>query len=270
MSTSYEVQGLKFESLKAIAAHFNVKYTTFLERYKRLGWTLEQALEIKPTNRKPYQTSITVGSRVFDNLNAAARFYNLNVGLVRDRVNKLGWTIEQALGIKPTNRRSHRKSIIIDGKQYKSLNEAAHSLGINIKTLRKRYLEIDMTEVEQVKREGSLNINAKPFKISGIVFPTFLIAYQILADTSDYNSMTNLRRSYHRMRCRTRTVINDISIMQLAKTFNCEVPKTVEQFNTMILDHEKHPYLNRVIDLTEWFTKCHPKLVQILEQDNKE
>ena len=68
------------------------------------GWTLEEAFElVKRDGVKG--TEITVEGKTFISIAEAARYYNLNVYMVSQRLNILGWSIEEAFELVPRKRK---------------------------------------------------------------------------------------------------------------------------------------------------------------------
>jgi len=58
--------------------------------------------------------------------------------LEKDRIKKLGWSIEEALAVKVRKVKPYAKPVVIDGRRYSSQNEAARALGISVNTFRNR------------------------------------------------------------------------------------------------------------------------------------
>ena len=76
---------------------------------------------------------ITVNGQVFPSYREAALIYGLEEGTVRNRVNILGYTIEQALGICPAPQHlpKNTKPINVAGVDYSSIAEACRRFGIS-------------------------------------------------------------------------------------------------------------------------------------------
>ena len=69
------------------------------------GWTLPQALGLEDSGRPPHKIEVSVSDKgtikTFESLTEAATNYQLSVDLVLQRLRKLKWSIEEALGIEP-------------------------------------------------------------------------------------------------------------------------------------------------------------------------
>ena len=68
------------------------------QRVNRLGWTIEQALEIEPP---PSVEKYTVKGKCFPSFSAVCREFGVVERTARTRFFNSGWTIEQSLGIDP-------------------------------------------------------------------------------------------------------------------------------------------------------------------------
>lgn len=99
--TDVEIRGTVFPTLKEAADQYGVKYKTAQSRIKRLGWTIEQALEIEP-RITPYTKklkAVTAFNIEYKSMTHASRAFGMNSKLVAQRVRD-GWSVEQALTIK--------------------------------------------------------------------------------------------------------------------------------------------------------------------------
>ena len=95
-----KVRGKIFRSKAHAARYYNVDVTLVYVREK-LGWTLEEALELVPriNSRDP----ITVENVIYKNLHIACKHYNLKYNTVYRRL-KRGWSIEEAFELVPRKR----------------------------------------------------------------------------------------------------------------------------------------------------------------------
>ena len=107
-SKPIKVNGRKFPSMQSAAHHFNIDEKVFAIRVSRLGWSPEKAAGLKPREKHqpPKQKkigrnkrSVSVSGKNFETLADAARAYDLNPNTVRNRINKLNWSLEKALEI---------------------------------------------------------------------------------------------------------------------------------------------------------------------------
>ena len=63
---------------------------------------------------------ITVGDKTFETIAEACRYYNIKESKVRNRLNLLNWSIDEAFELVPRR----KKKIILEGKTFKSIAEA--------------------------------------------------------------------------------------------------------------------------------------------------
>lgn len=97
------VNSRTFETTKEACKYFNLNYNAVMNRLHK-GWTLEEAFElVKRDGVKG--TEITVEGKTFISIAEAARYYNLNVYMVSQRLNILGWSIEEAFELVPRKRK---------------------------------------------------------------------------------------------------------------------------------------------------------------------
>ncbi|MGI2259153.1 GIY-YIG nuclease family protein [Shewanella sp. GXUN23E] len=107
------------------------------------GWTLEQSLELEdppkkmPARRVAVKVSREFGGKEYATIKDAALDHGLEPKIVRSRINAHGWSIEEALGLTPREKRKahNRKRVefFIKGKKYsyESISSAAHAHGLN-------------------------------------------------------------------------------------------------------------------------------------------
>jgi predicted GIY-YIG superfamily endonuclease len=97
--TKVTVNGINFQSLSQASKHYNVTYDSLISRLK-YGWSIEEALKVKPRRRKPKKEyNITIAGNDFECMQDAAEHYGLPANRVRCRLWS-GWSVEEALGIK--------------------------------------------------------------------------------------------------------------------------------------------------------------------------
>ena len=65
----------------------------------------------------------------FDSVSAAARHFGVNQSTASRRIAVRGWTVKQALGLEPAKKKTDQ-SITVNGKQYKSIADAARDFGV--------------------------------------------------------------------------------------------------------------------------------------------
>lgn len=89
------VKGKPFKSLMKAAAHYGVSYDRARHRTKK-GATIEQVLGLEPLWTA---NSVEFKGKMYESRAALAEAYGLRGDLVSKRINQLGWTLEEALGI---------------------------------------------------------------------------------------------------------------------------------------------------------------------------
>lgn len=133
------VGGVTFPSKGAAAEYFGIDAGVFNLRIGRLKWTPEQAAEIEP-RPKPYRKKITVNGVEYPSINQVAKEFGLTLKLVSARINKDGWTIEQAVGIDPppSSVKCQGISVTAFGETFVSVAQCAERFGVNAESLRTR------------------------------------------------------------------------------------------------------------------------------------
>ena len=102
----------KFSSIDAAARHYGIKNITVHKRIQS-GWSLEEAFGVvshhdKNLDGKP----VTVQGTTFPTIKAASEFYGLDPFLIRSRLDRLQWSVEEAFEI--VTRNTHN----VSGKVY--------------------------------------------------------------------------------------------------------------------------------------------------------
>ena len=156
------VGGHTFESQKDAAKHFGVGFQRYSLRTSRYGWTPEQALGLAPPPNGASGVSVEVvlndGQR-FRSLSAASKHFGVSAGVAHHR-GSIGWTLEQALGLKSKPKRRDRADykFQVGGLDFPTQKAAAEHFGVNYKQYH-----------ERVKRKGwtpeqALGIDPSPTK----------------------------------------------------------------------------------------------------------
>ena len=98
------VNGKEFKSIIEACKYYNLNYKTVSSRLRK-GWSNEEAFEL--VERYTYHNCkpITVEGKTFISIAEAARYYNLNVYMVSQRLNILRWSIEEAFELVPRKRK---------------------------------------------------------------------------------------------------------------------------------------------------------------------
>jgi hypothetical protein len=146
-----------FPSIKAASDALGKDYAIVRTRVQACGWTIDQALDLTPPPaRKPppgrrIRFSHGVRTFAYSSLKEAATEHGVDSGIAGVRINKLGWTYAQALGVAPPPKKSPSTSRKIvfsyGGKKYRygSIQEAAKAHGLKGPTAAARIREMGWT-----------------------------------------------------------------------------------------------------------------------------
>ena len=126
MGNKVIVENIEFNSLSQAAKFYNKEYNTVKNRIK-IGWSIEEALELVERNQ------ITINGKTFKCKQEACRYYNIARSTLDSRL-KNGWIPEEA--IKNNNKRKiykyHKKNpIILNGNTFNSKAAAARYYNID-------------------------------------------------------------------------------------------------------------------------------------------
>ena len=135
------VRGVKYPSISDAAREHNLKDRLVLDRL-RYGWEIEQALDLTPPPESHKYSGRSVSINVenkkltFVSIGELAGYFSLPTATVMQRIVKLGWTPEQAVGLvspKKWVHPMHAITIRICGKDRKFLSraDAAAQYGFN-------------------------------------------------------------------------------------------------------------------------------------------
>ena len=167
-------------SIKQIAEHFNIKYTTLKNRLYK-GMSIEEAINTPIEERKEIKTYIV--NSFTGNLRQIAKHFNVNYGTLCGRIYR-GWSIERAVNT-PVNEQKERKIEIytVNGFTGSSTQIAKH---FNIKngTLRDRINKQGMSMEDAVNT--TVRENEKIYTVNGFtgnltqIAKHFNISYTVL------------------------------------------------------------------------------------------
>lgn len=145
----FRIQNKSFDTFTELCNYYGLPESRVRCRIKRCNWTLEEALEIVPREKKSSQNAkkipITLnhpklGTLKFNSIKEAAKYFNLPFDNVYQRLNKHEWAIEQALELAPPPKRTaHNKiEIKVDGRVFNSKTECADFYGLTLKLVDQR------------------------------------------------------------------------------------------------------------------------------------
>lgn len=124
------VAGTTFPSFAAAARHFAVDRQVAKQRYRNLGWSLEEAFGVTPRERRWEPRRVQVAGVKYASIAAVALAYRVDRSLVQSRL-KRGRTIEAALELPGADFQPHRKPVEVGGKAYESIAAACRDNGIS-------------------------------------------------------------------------------------------------------------------------------------------
>ena len=117
-------------TLIQIAEHFNIKYATLFYRMNNLGWSIEKAVNtpIKERKQKEREIKTYTVNNFTGNLTQIAKYFGINAETLRNRINKQGMPIKEAVNT-PT------EEIHTVNGFTGNLKEIAEHFNINYRTL---------------------------------------------------------------------------------------------------------------------------------------
>jgi len=138
-----EVGGVYYPSQSAACKALKMSESAVIARLKR-GWTLEQAYGVDkriPKQNRP----IVVDGKEFDSVKSAAQFFGIRSGTAMGRI-KLGWTPEEAFGVKRRIRgdKPHSESEVVDMRERCARGQSFTDIA--------KYYGIDSSSVSRICR----------------------------------------------------------------------------------------------------------------------
>lgn len=124
------VEGVAFESLHAATEHYGKPYPQVAQRIK-FGWSVEEAMEFveREQRRGRKGNSVVVAGVEYPSLSEAARRNGVTWNALKARLNRYGWTLEQALGLEPPpSNKCH--PLEIGHQHFGSIREACDAYGV--------------------------------------------------------------------------------------------------------------------------------------------
>ena len=130
-------KGTVYPSERHLCREHNICNNVFRQRYHRMGWALEEALEV--VERKKSRHEVTVFGKTFKSRTKAAEYYGIKESSVKSRLN-YGWTLEEALtsDLMPNKRPKPFRKYVIHGVTYRTHAEIAAAYGTTTAAVRNR------------------------------------------------------------------------------------------------------------------------------------
>jgi hypothetical protein len=129
------VEGEEYWSLAELADAYGILPITLQKRIQSGRWTLEQALGIAPPpvdERGGKQA--TVDGIEFPSLLAACKHFSVDKRIVDMRINRMGWSLDEAFGVKIRN----TNAFVVAGEEFTSMLEACRAYDLNSKLVDSR------------------------------------------------------------------------------------------------------------------------------------
>lgn len=133
------VEGREFISKLAAAQYYGVDPYNFNQRINKLGWTPEQAAGLDP--EKNFGIDVEVGGKKYSSISQACTALGKNYKRVHARLNKHGWTLEQAFDLTPapqSRKPSNSMRIISSIGEFESIGDASKAAAVKPATIASR------------------------------------------------------------------------------------------------------------------------------------
>jgi len=186
-------QKVVFDSISDAAKHFRLKPQLVLQRIATYGWTPEQALGIaeppkdagvpRPIQLKKGKTTIN-----YKSIKEAVDAYGLSYDVVKQRMNKLGWTPEQAFELETPPK--HEKGCL--GYIYKITNTKNNKIyiGQTKATVDVRFKQhIETALLTKKHKKGSLHGAIKEFGVDNFTC-------EVVESADSIDKLNRLERRY--------------------------------------------------------------------------
>lgn len=92
------VKGIKYKSVKAASEAHGLNYKCVHYRLKN-GYSLEQAFLFEDFDYSSKPKKLIIEGKPYESLRDACRYYGIDKDVLSARINRYGWTVEQALGV---------------------------------------------------------------------------------------------------------------------------------------------------------------------------
>ena len=186
--TSITIDGKKYESIVIASRKTNITISILKNRIKTLHKTTFTSKELAPKNNRVFiidndQSKLTIKQ--------FAKKYNLSPKTIQSRYSIYGNNLKELK--KPYEFHKNGKSIVICGKKYESISQAAQEHNLQTKTLAYRLKHMDHNNPQIFKQPPKININKK-YEVT-ILGKT----YKSISDAAKQNNMS-ISKLRHRIR----------------------------------------------------------------------
>ena len=131
VSKPITVKGKTFKSINEACRYHNVSSSNVNRRLND-GWSIEEAFGFVKRKNSKYKDIILEGV-YYESIKEACRWYLLDYDNVKNRLNRLGWTLEEAFELveRDKENKGTSKPITIKDKTFKSFKEACRYYKLN-------------------------------------------------------------------------------------------------------------------------------------------
>ena len=133
------VEGKAYYGFGQLADAYNLNQITVTARINRQGWTVRQAvgLDPKPKHTRPDTAKpITFNGVEYKSERELCQKYKVCNNVFRQRYHRMGWSLEESLGVKERKKSRHEISVL--GKTFRSRTAAAKYYGLKQSTVTSR------------------------------------------------------------------------------------------------------------------------------------
>jgi len=203
-----------FSSIKAASDALGKDYSIVRSRAQTSGWKIDQALDLTPPPaRKPSpgrRIRFSRDGRTFEysSLRAAATEHGVDSAVAGARINKLGWTYAQALGVAPPPKKQPNTSRAIvfsygeKNYRYESIQEAANAHGLKGPTAAARIRKMGWTYAQALGVAPPPDLPRRPdcaidFTHSGKLYKYNSISHAAIDNSLKPGTVASRLRSGH-------------------------------------------------------------------------
>ncbi len=145
----------QFDGWADACRFYDLKVGVVRNRVNVGGWSIEEAFEIVPRPEKA--TKFMIQGNAFVSFTEMCRFYGKDESVVRSRINRLGWSLEESLEIEPRKARA----IGVRGFVYKitHVETGLSYIGITKKNVEERWKEhVERSIQEELNDESGISL----------------------------------------------------------------------------------------------------------------
>ena len=132
------IEGKTFISIAEACKYYKFDTDLVYKRMNNYGWSIEEAFELvdRDTYRHYLNKPLVIQGKQFKSLSKACDCYNIDYSLVLYRIDRLKWSIEDAVSTPVNNHKGEK--ILINNIEFISLAEACRYYKVNYDKIRGR------------------------------------------------------------------------------------------------------------------------------------